>query len=152
MEDQKITIIEGPPPTFEVVHDTWANGIVDGSTLANVAITRLRTANGPALVERCYRAWNRRDPINLEFRSTEGLTQEVPIVAARAAETDDGDMLLLWVRLADQELVVDFVIDDEDDLDDYDLDFDDEDDDYEYDEDDFDEEDYDEEDSDNLGF
>lgn len=147
MEDQKITIIEGPTPTFEVVHDTWANGIVDGSTLANVAITRLRTANGPALVERCYRAWSRRDPINLEFRSTDGLTQEVPIVAARAAETDEGDMLLLWVRLADQDLVVDFVIDDEgeDDLEDFDLDFDDEDDEY------YEEDDYEDDDEDNLG-
>lgn len=139
MEDTKITIIEGPTPTFEMVYDSWANGIVDSSILSNVAITRLRTANGPSLVERCYRAWNRRDPIHLEFRANDGMTQEVPIVAARATETDDGDMLLLWVRLPERDLVVDFVLDDQvddeyldfDDLDDYDSedDFDDEDDD-----------------------
>jgi len=120
MEDTKITIIEGPTPTFEVVYDSWANGIVDSSILSNVAVTRLRTANGPSLVERCYRAWNRRDPIHLEFRSNDGMTQEVPIVAARATETDEGDMLLLWVRLPERDLVVDFVMDDDDDYQDYD--------------------------------
>ena len=119
MEDAKITIIEGPTPTFEIVHDSWANGIVDSSILSNVAITRLRTANGPSLVERCYRAWSRRDLIHLEFRANDGLTQEVPIVAARATETDDGDMLLLWVRLPERDMVVDFVVNNEDDDDDY---------------------------------
>lgn len=143
MEDTKITIIEGPTPTFEMVYDSWANGIVDSSILSNVAITRLRTANGPSLVERCYRAWNRRDPINLEFRANDGLTQEVPIVAARATETDEGDMLLLWVRLPERDMVVDFIIDDddeedyldEDDFDDFDLEdeFDSEDDDDDFD-------------------
>lgn len=138
MEDTKITIIEGPTPTFEMVYDSWANGIVDSSTLSNVAVTRLRTANGPSLVERCYRAWNRRDPIHLEFRANDGLTQEVPIVAARATETDEGDMLLLWVRLPERDMVVDFIVDDEDQDDEY-LDYDDLDD-YD-DEDDFDSQD-----------
>lgn len=152
MEETKITIIEGPTPTFEVVYDNWANSIVDGANIASVALTRLRTANGPALVERCYRAWDRKDAIRLEFRAQDGLTQEVPIVAARAAETDDGDMLLLWVRLPEKDLVVDFVVDEDDDYLDYDayeeddFDDDDEDDDDDYDafeEDDFDEDDFD---------
>jgi hypothetical protein len=137
MEDTKITIIEGPTPTFEVVYDSWANGIMDSSILSNVAITRLRTANGPSLVERCYRAWSRRDLIQLEFRANDGLTQEVPIVAARATETDDGDMLLLWVRLPERDMVVDFVVDDEDDDDEF-LDYDDLYDDDDEDDDDFD--------------
>jgi len=135
MEDTKITIIEGPTPTFEMVYDSWANGIVDSSILSNVAVTRLRTANGPSLVERCYRAWSRRDPIHLEFRANDGLTQEVPIVAARAAETDEGDMLLLWVRLPERDMVVDFVVDDDDDEEEY-LDYDDDDDDFDFEDDD----------------
>ena len=146
MEDAKITIIEGPTPTFELVHDSWANGIVDSSILSNVAITRLRTANGPSLVERCYRAWSRRDLIHLEFRANDGLTQEVPIVAARATETDDGDMLLLWVRLPERDMVVDFVVNNEEDDDDYleyDEDLDDEDLDEDHLDDDFDFEDED---------
>jgi hypothetical protein len=120
MEDSKITIIEGPTPTFEVVYDTWANGIVDGSSLASVAVTRLRTANGNKLVERCYRAWNRKDPIHLEFRGSDGLPQEVPIVAAQAAETDEGEVLLLWVRLSENDLVIDFVYEDDEDFDSFD--------------------------------
>lgn len=126
MEDSKITIIEGPTPTFEVVYDTWANGIVDGASLASVAVTRLRTANGHSLVERCYRAWNRKEPIHLEFRGSDGLPQEVPIVAAQATESDDGEMILLWVRLSERDLVIDFVYEDDEDLDDFD-DFDDDD-------------------------
>ena len=57
MED-KITIIEGPPPVFEAVNDGWALGLNESSRLSVPALTRLRTFNGPALVERCYRAWN----------------------------------------------------------------------------------------------
>lgn len=128
MEDSKITIIEGPPPTFETVYDTWANGIAESPTVGSIAVTHLRTANGPALVERCYRAWHHREPIHLEFRTTDGLTEEVPIVAARATETQEGQLLLLWVRLPEEDLVVDFIVDDDDDIeDDY----------YEDDEDDF---------------
>ena len=122
MDDRKITIIEGPTPTFETVYDTWANGIVESPTLGSVAVTQLRTANGPALVERCYRAWHRREPIHLEFRSTDGMTQEVPIVAARTTDSDDGQLLLLWVRLPENDLVVDFIVDDDDD-DDFDDDY-----------------------------
>ena len=76
---------------------------------------------------------NEKDPIHLEFRGSDGLTQEVPIVAARATETDEGDMLLLWVRLSEQDLVVDFVFeDDEDEYDDYDDDYDEDEDDEDY--------------------
>jgi len=144
MEESKITIIEGPTPTFEVVYDSWPYGIIDSSSQAAVAMTRLRTANGNALVERCYRAWHHHNPINLEFRATDGLTQELPIVAARATNTDDGDMLLLWVRLPEADLVVDFLEEDEDFEEDYDDDFEEDDEDY----DDYSDEDYDEYDDD----
>ena len=126
MDDKKITIIEGPPPTFELVSDVWANGIVESPVLGNVAVTRLRTYNGPALVERCHRAWNKHDPINLEFRDTEGSTLEVPIVAARTTETAEGQLLFLWVRLPEDEIEIEFEYRGEDD--DFE-DFDDEDDD-----------------------
>ena len=108
MNAEKITIIEGPPPTFELVNDIWANGIVESPTLANVAVTRLRTANGPALVERCYRAWNNHETINLEFRGEDGAILEVPIVASRHSETDEGQLLFLWVRLPNEDFEVDF--------------------------------------------
>jgi hypothetical protein len=113
MDDDKITIIEGPPPAFEIVYDVWANGIIDSPSHANVAVTRLRTFNGPSLVERCYRAWHRREPINLEFRSTDGMTMEAPIVAARTTDSQDGQLLLLWVRLPESDIEIDFLYDDD---------------------------------------
>lgn len=114
MED-KITIIEGPPPTFEAVQDDWVWGLNESPTLAEMVITRLRTFNGPALVERCHRAWRHRQAIHLEFRDLDGLTHEAPIVAARAVETNEGQMLLLWLRLQNEN--VELALDYEDDVD-----------------------------------
>jgi hypothetical protein len=101
--DEKITIIEGPPPTFEAVGDGWILGLNESPNLYNIALTRLRTFNGPALIERCNRAWRKNNTINLEFRGLDGLEDRAPIVAARTLEADDGQMLFLWVRLEYEE-------------------------------------------------
>lgn len=101
--DEKITIIEGPPPTFETVNDGWALGINESPYLFDVALTRLRTFNGPALVERCYRAWRNQNPIYLEYRASDGLEQKSPILAARTMDVDEGQVLLLWVSLEVEE-------------------------------------------------
>lgn len=98
MED-KITIIEGPPPIFEHVQDGWAMGLYEGPQHAVPALTRLRTFNGPALVERCYRAWHNQISIHLHYRNDLGLEQTAPILAARNVSTDEGHVLLLWVYL-----------------------------------------------------
>lgn len=97
--DEKITIIEGPPPVFEAVNDGWALSLNEGTRLSVPALTRLRTFNGPALVERCYRAWNAKAPIHLHYRNEMGVEQAAPILAARNVETPDGHVLLLWVYL-----------------------------------------------------
>ncbi|MGA9533503.1 MAG: hypothetical protein WBR18_12365 [Anaerolineales bacterium] len=112
-EPQKITIIEGPPPTFEYASDGWLYGLTEGPRPYRMARCTLRTFNGPALVERCYRAWRDGETIDLEFRGDDGLTREAPIVAARWGETHEGDVLLIWVRLEDSEVEIEF--DDEDD-------------------------------------
>ncbi len=96
--DDKITIIEGPPPTFERVRDGWAIGLNETPTITDVAVARLRTFNGPALVERCHRASNSHGHMVLEFRNTLGLPEETPILAARSMLTEDGHLLMLWVR------------------------------------------------------
>lgn len=96
--DDKITIIEGPPPTFETVGDGWVLGLNEGPSLYQIALTRLRTFNGPALIERCNKAWRRQNTINLEYRSLDGLESYAPILAARAMQLEEGQMLLLWVR------------------------------------------------------
>jgi hypothetical protein len=111
--DDKITIIEGPPPTFEAVSDGWVLGLNEGPNLAEIAVTRLRTFNGPALVERCYRAWHNQQSIQLEFRTPEGLERQAPIVAARHVDIDEGHLLVLWLRLVDEE--IGFELDYEDD-------------------------------------
>jgi hypothetical protein len=102
--DDKITIIEGPPPTFAPVHDSWLLGLHEGTQVGNVVVTQLRTINGPALVERCYRAWSNRQSIHLVFRSSDGLERQAPIVAARNIDLPEGYLLLLWLHLTQEEL------------------------------------------------
>ena len=116
MED-KITIIEGPPPTFEAVNDGWALGLNESNLLTNVALTRLRTFNGQGLLERCHRAWRHQNTIHLEYRGMDGLEEKAPILAARTVEADDGQVLLLWVRQEiDEEQLEGLDDEDDDDL------------------------------------
>ena len=102
--DDKITIIEGPPPVFEEVGEGWVLGLSEGPKSGHIVITRLRTFNGPALVERCHRTWRKQQTMFLEYRASDGLEHQTPIVAARALEMDEGQLLLLWLRLTDDEV------------------------------------------------
>ena len=111
--DEKITIIEGPPPIFEHVNDGWAIGLNESPHVLVPAMTRLRTFNGNALVERCHRAWNKQEAIHLQYRNDLGIEQTAPILAARNVETNEGNVLLLWVYL-DREHV-EYEFDDGDD-------------------------------------
>jgi len=122
--DEKITIIEGPTPTFEAIPDLWVHGLTEGMTQTDMVVTQLRTFNGTSLVERCNRAWNDFKNINLEYRTMEGLHAEVPIVAARTINTDEGDMLMLWLRFTDNAVELEIGYDDdfEDDEGDWDPD------------------------------
>lgn len=119
-EPRKITIIEGPPPTFDYANDPWLFGLMEGPSPYRVARCTLRTFNGPALVERCYRAWRDGNKIELEFRDESGLTRTAPIVAARWTEVEEGQVLIVWVRLheSEVEIEIDIQFDDDDDPDD----------------------------------
>ncbi len=99
IENEKITIIEGPPPQFEPPREAWPQSLSEGPTMRKVAMTRLRTFNGPALVQRCWRAWDKGELIQLEYRDDDGLTQLARIVAARCSEVAEGQVLFLYVRL-----------------------------------------------------
>jgi hypothetical protein len=101
--DDKITIIEGPTPIFEEINDGWALGLNEGPVLYDLMMTRVRTFNGQALVERCHRAWNDRSSIFLHYRNELGMEEKAPIMAARSVTTQDGSVLLLWVRLEFEE-------------------------------------------------
>jgi hypothetical protein len=120
--DNKITIIEGPTPNFDSVEtdfiigiNGWTAGLTEGPYLYDTARTTVRTMNGEALIERCNKAWAHQITMYLEYRDIIGLKKEVPIVAARTIDSEEGDLLVLWVR---QEP-------DEDGDDDLDMDFDD---------------------------
>ncbi len=104
MDEEKITIIEGPPPVFEPVQDAWALGLNEGPRALLTLLTRLRTFNGAELVERCYRSWRQQKIIHLHYRNEMGLEEKAPIQAARTISTEEGDVLLLWVYF-DQEKV-----------------------------------------------
>ncbi|MFH2038788.1 MAG: hypothetical protein ABIJ65_05070 [Chloroflexota bacterium] len=117
-ENNKITIIEGPPPIFEPVQDGWALGLGESPHHSVTVMTRLRTFNGQALVERCYRAWNGGGPMHLHYRNDIGMEQQAPIIAVRAMESPDGHMLLLWLNLDSEKVEYEFDTNDDDDLDD----------------------------------
>ena len=121
--EEKIEIIEGPPPTFEAVNEDWVWSLNEGPNLTGIALTRLRTFNGPSLVERCYQAWRNQMPIFLEFRDFEGNISKTPIVAARNVEVEEGHMLLLWVRLIDEGIEIEIGYEDDWDEDDDDWDY-----------------------------
>ncbi len=116
MED-RITIIEGPTPIFEPVQDAWALGLNEGPGRMVMAQTRLRTFNGPALVERCYRQWKKHLPIKLHYRNEMGMEEQAPIVAARSVDTEEGQVLVLWLNFDEEK--VEFEYDMDDDEDDY---------------------------------
>ncbi|MBV6394539.1 MAG: hypothetical protein HFACDABA_00104 [Anaerolineales bacterium] len=106
--DDKITIIEGPPPVFESVNDGWAMGLNEGPAFSIPLLTRLRTFNGNSLVERCYRAWRGQKDIHLHYRNELGLEQTAPILAARNVTTQEGDVLLLWVYVDSEKVELEF--------------------------------------------
>ncbi|MDY6847138.1 MAG: hypothetical protein SVP52_08395 [Chloroflexota bacterium] len=122
--DNKITIIEGPTPNFNSVEtdfimgiNGWTAGLSEGPYLYDTAKTILRTFNGAALIERCHKAWTHKTTMFLEYRDPIGMKKEVPIVAARALDAEDGDLLVLWVRKdpeEDQEADIDIDFDDMD--------------------------------------
>lgn len=113
--DDRITIIEGPTPLLEPVQDGWALGLNETASFSVTALTRLRTFNGPALVERCYRRWKESQPINLHYRNEVGLEETAPILAARSVETDDGQVLLLWLHVEREDMKLEINADDSDD-------------------------------------
>jgi hypothetical protein len=111
--ENKITIIEGPPPEFEDIDDGWALGLNESPSLFSIGVTNVRTFNGPALVERCHRAWRNQQIIYLEYRTPDGLEQETPIMAARYVEMEEGQLLMLWVRLEEEEIELELGYDDD---------------------------------------
>jgi hypothetical protein len=113
--DDKITIIEGPTPEFHRVEEDWARGISEGPTRHDFLLTNLRTYNSAALIERCYRTWRVRGMMLLEYRDSMGMTTQTPILAARALEAPEGQVLQLWVQMEPSQEIEQFLDDEGDD-------------------------------------
>ncbi len=120
--DDKITIIEGPTPAFELVQDGWALGLNEGPFVYDLAVTRLRAFNGPALVERCHKAWRSQSSMTLEYRNDMGMAEQAMIMAARSLKTDEGHVLVLWIRREPEETETELGLNDDDDSAESDLD------------------------------
>ena len=99
IEPAKITIVEGPPPRFELVSDPWVLAMSEGPALPCTGRCIVRTINGSELVERCQGAWRQGQEAYLEYRTVEGLEEEALILAALSDESEEGEILHLWLRL-----------------------------------------------------
>jgi hypothetical protein len=116
---EKITIIEGPTPEFREVNGLWIQGVAESPGQYDTFYTELRAFDGLTLLDRCGSAWSRKDSVVLEYRDETGLTAEISIVAAHFEETDDGDLLQLWVRQPREDIEFEIKFDDGDDEEEY---------------------------------
>lgn len=98
IEPELITIVEGPEPKFRPHSDVWALSLLEGAKYIGLERCRLRTFNGPAMVERCRNAWGEGRPVLLDYPNRLGLRRQVPVAAARWEEVLEGMVLHLWVR------------------------------------------------------
>lgn len=102
IEPELITIVEGPPPDFRPVMETWLLSLSEGAVMRPVAVCQMRAFDAQALVERCRRAWRQGRPVRLDFPGSLGLRRQTEVLAARATQVEEGDLLVLWVRLPDE--------------------------------------------------
>jgi len=95
----QITIVEGPPPDFELVYDNWPIRLIESPEMYMVAYCQTRAFDAPKLVARCRRAWQEYNPIFLDHPNPFGTRTQVEIVAAQADRVPEGDILNLWVKV-----------------------------------------------------
>ena len=98
-ETERITVVEGPTPTFEPHTEPWLLAISEGPELPFTGRCMLRTLDGDALLQRCRKAWQQGRSTCLEFTNKVGMPEEVLILAARVGEVEAGEVLHLWLRL-----------------------------------------------------
>ncbi|MBI5876406.1 MAG: hypothetical protein HZB53_02045 [Chloroflexi bacterium] len=98
-EPELISIIEGPPPQFELEgRESWMS-YPDTPRPFELARCDTRTFNGPKMIARCRNAWSEQRPVMLEYKDMDGLKQRVEICGIRFDELDEGTLLQIWVRL-----------------------------------------------------
>ena len=60
---------------------------------------QLRTATGADIQERCEIAWEEKRPVRLDFPDEWGMRQQLEVVALRLSESDEGQLLTIWVAV-----------------------------------------------------
>ncbi len=103
-EPELITIVEGPPPEFQLARELWPFSLWEGKVPQAVGYVQMRTFNGPSMLDRCMRAWDHSRSVMLDFPQMDGLRRQVEVLAARATTVDEGDVLNLWVALPADEV------------------------------------------------
>lgn len=116
---EKITIIEGPTPEFREVNVLWIHGVTESPGQFDTYYTELRAFDGVSLVDRCGAAWEKNESIVLEYRTETGLIEEITIIAAHFEDTEQGDLLQLWVRQPREDIEFELKFDDGDDEEDF---------------------------------
>lgn len=118
IEPELIEIIEGPTPEFRSTAQTWLQSLHEGPEVAEVAMCQLRTATGEDIKARCEDAWQDSRPVRLDYPDEWGMRQRLDVVAMRLSETEEGQLLTLWVSvpydLLDDVDEEDFDVDDDD--------------------------------------
>jgi len=108
------SVVEGPSPEFVAVRKDWTASLAEGQTWSVVAMCEMRTFDGRSLVDRCVQAWEEGRPARLDYpvevpaSSPPGGRAEVEIVAAYWEQVEEGQRLILWVKMDDvDEIAVD---------------------------------------------
>lgn len=107
--EERITATERMP-TFEIVRDGWAQGLLEGQSSEFVIVsTTLRAFNAPRFSEKCNRAWQNNNPIYFhytwdEYDSTTGYERRAQICAAKPFKAPDGEGIMLWIAMPISEL------------------------------------------------
>lgn len=99
IEPELIEIIEGPSPEFHPSMQNWLQSLYESPEVNEVAMCQLRTATGEDIKERCENAWYEGRPVRLDFPDEWGLRQQLPVVALRLSEIEEGQLLTLWVSI-----------------------------------------------------
>lgn len=123
IEPELITIIEGPTPEFHPSPHIWLQSIYESPENRNIAMCQLRTNTGHDIMDRCLSAWRELRPVKLDFPDDLRMRQQVDVVSLRLENSEDGEMLRIWVSapMNMDALLFDDEFDDEfDDDDDYD--------------------------------
>lgn len=97
VEPELITIIEGPTPEFHPSPHVWLQSIYESPENRSIAMCQLRTNTGHDIMDRCTSAWQELRPVKLDFPDDLRIRQQVDVVSMRLEDSEDGEMLRLWV-------------------------------------------------------